>query len=48
MEFKAKGKKEFLMIMRLAGIPEGTGDINVIQSGESSEARWKVTVKWEA
>ena len=48
MEFMAKGNKDFLRIMRLAGIPEGTGDINIIQSGERSGARWKVTVRWEA
>jgi len=48
MELGAKGKKEFLRIMRLAGIPEGEKDIMVIQKGVATDAKRKVELGWVA
>jgi hypothetical protein len=47
MEMGAKGGKSFLMIMRLAGLPPGEGDVTVMQEGAESAARRKVVVRWE-
>lgn len=47
MELGAKGQKEFLRILRLAGIPEGLMDIVVIQKKETTDAKMKVSIEWE-
>ena len=48
MELGAKGKKDFIRILRLAGIPEASKDMMVVQNGETTDAKLKVTVKWES
>ena len=48
MELGAKGQKEFLRILRLAGIPEGEKDITLVQKNEETKAKRKVSIGWEA
>ena len=48
MELGAKGEKEFLRILRLAGIPEGQKDITLVQKKEPTNIRRKVSIEWEA
>ncbi len=47
MELGAEGKKGFLRILRLAGIPPGGKDATVVQRGEPSKAGKKVLIAWE-
>jgi hypothetical protein len=46
MELGAVGKKEFLRIMRLAGIPEGEKDVTIAQG--KTDIKKKVSIEWEA
>jgi hypothetical protein len=48
MELGAKGQKEFLRILRLAGIPEGEKDITITQKKETADIKKKVSIEWEA
>lgn len=47
MKLGVRGKKRFVKIMKLAGVPEKERDIMILQKGERSEAKRKVVVEWE-
>lgn len=46
MELGAEGSKDFLRIMRLAGIPAGEKDVTITQEGHEVKTK-KVIIRWE-